>query len=95
MKYIITGDADEVINLAGPAREEGRFMSDKPNLTSYRWYPITEDTHVLEVWTEGDVEIDTRELAILTREYTSLTIGIVEGVIVNTVVAEGEVEKLD
>lgn len=95
MKYIITGDADEVINLAGPAREEGRFMSDEPNLTSYKWYPISEDTHVLEVWTEDDVEIDTRELAILTREYTSLTIGIVEGVMVNTVVAEGEVEKLD
>jgi hypothetical protein len=95
MKYIITGDQDEVIHLATPAREEGRFMSDKPNLDSFRWYPLTEDTHVLEVWTENDVVIDTRELAILTREYTSLTIGVVEGVTVNTVIAEGEVEKLD
>jgi hypothetical protein len=57
-------------------------MSDEPNLDSYRWYPLDENTHVLEVWTEGDVQIDTRELAILTREYTSLTIGIVEGVAV-------------
>jgi hypothetical protein len=95
MKYIITGEADEVINLATPAREQGRFMSDEPNLDSYRWYPLDENTHVLEVWTEGDVQIDTRELAILTREYTSLTIGIVEGVAVKTVVAEGEVEQLD
>jgi hypothetical protein len=95
MKYIITGDQDEVIHLATPAREEGRFMSDKPNLDSFRWYPLTEDTHVLEVWTEGDVVIDPRELAILTREYTSLTIGVVEGITVNTVIAEGEVEKLD
>jgi hypothetical protein len=95
MKYIITGDQDEVIHLATPAREEGRFMSDTPNLDSFRWYPLTEDTHVLEVWTENDVVIDPRELAILTREYTSLTIGVVEGVTVNTVIAEGEVEKLD
>jgi hypothetical protein len=95
MKYIITGDQDEVIHLATPAREEGRFMSDKPNLDSFKWYPLTEDTHVLEVWTENDVVIDPRELAILTREYTSLTIGVVEGVTVNTVIAEGEVEKLD
>jgi hypothetical protein len=95
MKYIITGDQDEVIHLATPAREEGRFMSDTPNLDSFKWYPLTEDTHVLEVWTENDVVIDPRELAILTREYTSLTIGVVEGVTVNTVIAEGEVEKLD
>jgi hypothetical protein len=70
-------------------------MSDKPNLDSFRWYPISEETHVLEVWTESDVVIDPRELAILTREYTSLTIGVVEGVTVNTVIAEGEVERLD
>ena len=95
MKYIITGDQDEVIHLATPAREEGRFMSDKPNLDSFKWYPISDDTHVLEVWTESDVVIDPRELAILTREYTSLTIGVVEGVTVNTVIAEGEVERLD
>jgi hypothetical protein len=70
-------------------------MSDEPNLDGYKWYPISDNTHVLEVWTEGDTQIDTRELAILTREYTSLTIGIVEGVAVKTVVAEGEVERLD
>lgn len=95
MKYIITGDVDEVLNLAGPAREEGRFMSDTPNLDSYKWYPLSDDTHVLEVWTEGDTAIDPRELAILTREYSSLTIGIVEGIMVKTVIAEGEVEDLD
>jgi len=95
MKYIITGDQNEVINLAGPAREEGRFMSDTPNLDSFKWYPITDDTHVLEVWTEGDTVIDPRELAILSREYPSLTIGIVEGVMVKTVIADGEVEEID
>lgn len=95
MKYIITGDVDEVMNLAGPAREEGRFMSDKPNLDGFKWYPISDDTHVLEVWTEDDTVIDPRELAILSREYTSLTIGIVEGIMVKTVIAEGEVEELD
>lgn len=95
MKYIITGDKDEVMNLAGPAREEGRFMSDKPNLDGFKWYPLTDDTHVLEVWTEGDIVIDPRELAILTREYTSLTIGLVEGIMVKTVISEGQVEDLD
>jgi hypothetical protein len=95
MKYIITGEQDEIIHLAGPAREEGRFMSDKPNLDGFKWYPLSDDTHVLEVWTENDIVIDPRELAILTREYTSLTIGVVDGVTVNTVIAEGEVEKLD
>jgi hypothetical protein len=95
MKYIITGDVDEVMNLAGPAREEGRFMSDTSNLDGFKWYPLSDDTHVLEVWTEGDTVIDPRELAILTREYSSLTIGIVEGIMVKTVISEGEVEELD
>jgi hypothetical protein len=95
MKYIITGEPDEVIHLATQAREEGRFMSDSKNLDGFKWYPITENTHVLEVWTDSDEVIDTRELAILTREYTSLTIGIVKGELVSTVVAEGEVEQLD
>jgi hypothetical protein len=70
-------------------------MSDKPNLDGFKWYPLTDETHVLEVWTEGDVVIDPRELAILTREYSSLTIGLVEGLMVKTVIAEGEVEDLD
>jgi hypothetical protein len=70
-------------------------MSDSKNLDGFKWYPITENTHVLEVWTDSDEVIDTRELAILTREYTSLTIGIVKGELVSTVVAEGQVEQLD
>lgn len=94
MKYIITGDVDEIVGVAEQARTEGRFMSDTPNLESFRWYPLTEDTQVLEVWLEGDTVIDERELAILTREYTSLTIGIVEGLAVKKVIAEGEMEEL-
>jgi hypothetical protein len=85
MKYIVTGDKDEILNIAEQAREEGRFMSDTP---------IDDYTQVLEVWVEGDTVIDERELAILTREYTSLTIGIVEGIAVKTVIAEGEIEEL-
>jgi len=94
MKYIVTGDKDEILNIAEQAREQGRFMSDTPNLESFRWYPIDDYTQVLEVWLEGDTVIDERELAILTREYTSLTIGIVEGIAVKTVIAEGEIEEL-
>lgn len=94
MKYIVTGDTDELLNLVAQARHEGRFMSDKPNLESFRWYPITTDTQVLEVWMEEGKKIDERELAILTREYTSLTIGVVEGIAVKTVIADGEVEQL-
>ena len=94
MKYIITGDRDEILNIATQAREEGRFMSDTPNLESFRWYPIDDDTQVLEVWLEGDTVIDERELAILSREFTSFTIGIVEGLAVKTVIAEGDIEEL-
>ena len=94
MKYIITGDKDEIINIAQQAREQGRFMSDRPNLESYRWYPLDDDTQVVEVWLEEDAVIDERELAILSREYTSFTIGVVEGLAVKTVIAEGEIEEL-
>lgn len=94
MKYIITGDIQEMATLVEQARHEGRFMSDDKNLESFRWYPLTDETHVLEVWLEEGKKIDERELAILTREYRSITIGIVEGIAVKTVIAEGEVEQL-
>ena len=94
MKYIITGDSEDVLQLAKPAREEGRFMSDTQNLEGFKWYPLDDNTHVLELWTEHGKVVDPNELAILTREYSSLTIGIVDGVLVKQVIAEGEVEEL-
>lgn len=94
MKYIITGDIEEIATLVEQARHEGRFMSDDKNLESFRWYPLTDETQVLEVWLEEGKKIDERELAILSREYRSLTIGVVEGLTVKTVIAEGEVEQL-
>ena len=72
MEYIITGDFEELSNIMIPVLKESRFLSDKPNVKGFTWYPITTQVQAVELKLTATLSDD--ELCMLCREYTSLTI---------------------
>lgn len=72
--YVITGDFQELADVMIPVMKESRFLSDKPNVKGFSWYPITAQTQCVEV--ELTTKLETTELEFLTREYQSLSIGV-------------------
>ncbi len=91
--YIITGDIEEIAKVAESVREYSRFLSDKANISAYKWYPITPETQVLEV--DLGEEVAQAELEILTKDLTSLTIGRLYDGILRDVISYGETEVVD
>jgi hypothetical protein len=74
--YVITGDFQELADVMIPVMKESRFLSDKPNVKGFAWYPITEQTQCVEI--DLTIKPDNTELEFLTREYQSLSIGVFE-----------------
>lgn len=92
LEYIITGDVSEISSVVENLRAEKRFLSDTPNISDYKWYPLDAFTQVVEVVVEKPV--DPRELELLTADLTSLTIGrLIDGV-VHDVISAGESEAV-
>lgn len=74
--YVITGDFRELAEVMIPVMKESRFLSDKPNVKGFAWYPITTETQCVEM--ELTSRPATEELEFLTRDYQSLSIGVFE-----------------
>lgn len=74
--YVITGDFKELADVMIPVMKESRFLSDKPNVKGFAWYPITTETQCVEI--ELTNRPETAELEFLVREYQSLSIGVFE-----------------
>jgi hypothetical protein len=74
--YVLTGDFQELATVMIPVMKESRFLSDKPNVKSFCWYPITAETQCVEM--EMTQKPTDEELQFLIREYQSLSIGVFE-----------------
>lgn len=74
--YIITGQFEQLSNVMIPVMKESRFLSDKPNVKAFTWYPIT--TYIQGVELELTKLPPEDELSFLCREYSSLTIGVID-----------------
>jgi hypothetical protein len=74
--YVLTGDFQELATVMIPVMKESRFLSDKPNVKSFCWYPISEETQCVEM--EMTQKPTDEELQFLIREYQSLSIGVFE-----------------
>jgi hypothetical protein len=59
-----------------PVMKESRFLSDKPNVKAFSWYPITTESQCVEI--EMTQKPTDAELEFLIREYQSLSIGVFE-----------------
>lgn len=74
--YVITGDFEELSEMMIPVMKESRFLSDKPNVVAFTWYPITEQTQCVEL--EVTQKASNEEIAFLIRDLTSLSVGVFE-----------------
>ena len=87
-EYLISGDFEQIGALMELPVKSMRFMSDSPNIESFRWYPITEDTQAVEMLLNKP--LSTEEIEFLTEEYRSLTIAKLEKGEVTVVTSEGK-----
>jgi hypothetical protein len=90
--YIITGDFEELSSIMGSVLKESRFLSDKPNVKSFVWYPIDTQTQCVEI--SMTRKIPRSEMEFLTREYQSITVGILKEGILDSLVSIGETEEV-
>ena len=74
--YVITGDFEELSEMMIPVMKESRFLSDKPNVVAFTWYPITEQTQCVEL--DLTSKPTDAEVEFLIREMTSLSFGVFE-----------------
>jgi hypothetical protein len=90
--YIITGDFQELAKIMNPVMKESRFLSDKPNVKSFVWYPIDTTTQCVEISMTN--KIPKAEMEFLTREYQSITVGILKDGILNSLISVGDTEEV-
>jgi hypothetical protein len=91
--YIITGDFGELAEVMIPVMKQSRFLSDKPNVNGFVWYPIDETTQVIEI--DLVTKPTDEELSFLCAEFKSLTIAVMNengGVV--RLLSEGVVEEM-
>lgn len=82
--YIITGDVNQISEMMIPVMKENRFLSDKPNVKSFTWYPVTTDVQAVEMAvTKRPTD---EEISFLCRDFETLTVGVIT--------PEGDVSKL-
>lgn len=74
--FVITGDFQELSDMMLPVMKESRFLSDKPNVVAFTWYPITEETQCVELQLTS--KPNEQEIEFLVREMTSLSFGVFE-----------------
>lgn len=74
--YVMTGDFEELTSVMLPVMKESRFLSDKPNVKGFSWYPVTTETQCVEM--ELTQKCTDAELEFLVREYQSVSIGVFE-----------------
>lgn len=74
--YVMTGDFEELASIMLPVMKESRFLSDKPNVKGFSWYPVTIETQCVEM--ELTQKCTDAELEFLVREYQSVSIGVFE-----------------
>jgi len=72
VKYMITGNLSEVVEVIDLVRTEARFLSDKPNVLEFEWGATSEVKGEATITVES--KIDSDEVAILTAEYPSLLV---------------------
>jgi hypothetical protein len=97
MSYIITADESEIIGVASTIHKERRFLSDKPNVADFKWYPLgNSGMQAIELTlNEGSVVAES-DLALLTNHYTSMDIGVLNpDNSVATHISGGEVQSFD
>lgn len=87
--YVITGDFEELSSLMIPVLKESRFLSDKPNVKSFHWYPISEEYQSVEM--EVTQLSTDEELEFLVREYQSVSIGVFEDDVLKKVISIEEI----
>lgn len=76
INYILTGQFEQLSDVMIPIMKESRFLSDKPNVKAFTWYPITTQTQAIEL--ELTNKPTDQEISFLCREYSSLTIGVID-----------------
>lgn len=92
--YFITGDIDEVSAIVDPIRTSNRFLSDKPNVEKFDWYPEEDGQLTAEISVSIDTPIDIDELTILTQEYPSLFISLGQRADIEAIISDGLVEAV-
>lgn len=75
-KYVISGDVSEIVKIAEPIIDDRRFLSDEPNIIDFRWYPISIHMQAIDIHTTN--RVDTDSIALLTQEFRSLTIAVLD-----------------
>lgn len=74
--YIITGQFEQLSSVMIPVMKESRFLSDKPNVKAFTWYPITTEMQAVEL--EITKHPSDEEISFLCREYNSLVVGVID-----------------
>jgi len=92
IKYIITGDQDEVTTITEGVAESKTFLSETENVIELTMRPISEDWLATEITVAIENIIDTKELCILSAEFTSITIGVVKDDKVSEIISGGQVD---
>lgn len=94
-KYIITGDHAEVATITENIPQEERFLSDTANVEEFVMYETAVGWLAVEITVSEGKEVALEDLALLTSEFTSLTIavGTDDAPVVN-MIAEGVVETV-
>ena len=90
--YVITGDFQELSELMIPVMKESRFLADKPNVKGFAWYPITTETQCVEI--EVTNRPSDSEIEFLTRDFTSLSIGVFENGKLKRVISVEEIMEV-
>lgn len=87
--YVITGDFLELAEVMIPVMKESRFLSDKPNVKAFSWFPLTTETQCVEI--EMTQRPTDSELEFLIREYQSLSIGVFENEALQRIISIDEI----
>lgn len=87
--YVITGDFLELSEVMIPVLKESRFLSDKPNVKSFSWFPLTTETQCVEI--EMTQKPTDAELEFLIREYQSISIGVFENEALQRIISIEEI----
>jgi hypothetical protein len=72
--------------------KEKRFLSDKPNVNGFTWYPVSSQIQAVEL--DLVSRPTDEEVTFLASEYSSLTFGVFENGELNRLIGEEGVEVL-
>lgn len=96
-QFIITAEQDDITAIAEMVNNERRFLSDSPNIESFRWYPLSDSgLQAIEIELIEGADLNTEEIALLTEHYASMDIGVLnDDNSISAFISNGEVEVVD